>query len=61
MYIFEGLWEQIYIFNLYVYDILLATNDLDLLSETTKFLSNNFEIKNIGKRYCIQELIRIPL
>ena len=29
-------------------DILLATNDLGLLSETKKFHSNNFEMKDIG-------------
>jgi len=38
---------------LYVDDILLATNDLGLLSETKRFLSNNFEIKDIGKAYCV--------
>nr|KYP73865.1 Retrovirus-related Pol polyprotein from transposon TNT 1-94 [Cajanus cajan] len=34
---------------LYVDDILLATNDLGLLSETKNFLSNNFEMKNMGE------------
>jgi len=34
---------------LYVDDILLATNDLGLLSETEKFLSNNFEMKDMGE------------
>ena len=29
-------------------DILLATNDMNLLSETNKFLSKNFEMKNFG-------------
>ena len=33
---------------LYVDDILLATNDLNLLLDTMKFLSNNFEIKDLG-------------
>jgi len=34
---------------LYVDDILLATNDLGLLHETEKFLSSNFEIKDMGE------------
>ncbi|XP_068487137.1 uncharacterized protein [Phaseolus vulgaris] len=34
---------------LYVDDILLATNDLGLFSETKKFLSNNFEMKDMGE------------
>jgi len=34
---------------LYVDDILLATNDLDLLHETKKFLSKNFEMKDMGE------------
>jgi len=38
---------------LYVNDILLATNDLGLLSETKKFLSNNFEMKDIGETYYV--------
>jgi len=38
---------------LYVDDILLATNDLGLLSETKKFLSNNFEMKDMGKVYYV--------
>ena len=33
---------------LYVDDILLATNDLGLLYETKNFLSQNFEIKDMG-------------
>jgi len=32
----------------YVDDILLATNNLGLLSKSKKFLSNNFEIKYMG-------------
>ena len=35
----------------YVDDILLATNDLGLLSETKKFLSNNFEVKDMDEAY----------
>ena len=33
---------------LYVDDILLASNDLGLLHETNKFLSKNFEMKDMG-------------
>ena len=38
---------------LYVDDILLATNDLALLSETNKFLSNNFEMKDVVEAYYV--------
>ena len=34
---------------LYIDDILLATNDLGLLHETKKFLSRNFEVKDMGE------------
>lgn len=34
---------------LYVDDILLATNDLGMLHETKKFLSSNFEMKDMGE------------
>ena len=34
---------------LYVVDILLAINDLGLLHETKKFLSSNFEMKDMGE------------
>jgi hypothetical protein len=55
---------------LYVDNILLTTNDIRLLHETKKFLSNNFEIKDIGETiYMIgieiiqdksQELLGLP-
>jgi len=38
---------------LYVDDILLATNDLSLLSETKMFLSNKFEMKDMGETYYV--------
>ena len=38
---------------LYVDDILLATNDIGILSETKKFLSNNFEMKDMGDAYYV--------
>ena len=42
---------------LYVYDILLATNDKGMLHETKRFLSKKFEIKDLGDAsfvLCIQ-------
>ena len=36
-------------FIFYVDDILLATNDLSLLYEKKMFLSNNFEMKDMGE------------
>ena len=38
---------------LHVGDILLATNDFGLLSEIKKFLSNNFEMKDMGAAYYV--------
>ena len=38
---------------LYVDDILLATNDVGLLSEIKKFLSNNFEMKDMVETYYV--------
>ena len=34
---------------LYVDDILLASNDINLLMETKKFLSSNFDMKDLGE------------
>ena len=34
---------------LYVDDMLLVTNDIDILYQTKKFLSKNFEIKDLGE------------
>ena len=34
---------------MYIDDILLAANDLGLLHETKKFLSRNFEVKDMGE------------
>jgi hypothetical protein len=34
---------------LYVDDILLASNDLGFLYETKKFISQNFEMKDLGE------------
>ena len=48
MYISKGQWEQVY-FSSSVDDILLVTNDLGLLYETKKFLSKNFEMKDMGE------------
>jgi hypothetical protein len=34
---------------LYVDDILLASSDTDLLAETKRFLSSNFDMKDMGE------------
>jgi len=39
---------------LYIDDILLVTNDLSLLSETKRFLSNNFKMKYMGEAYYVE-------
>jgi len=38
---------------LYVDDILLATNDIVLLHDVKKFLSNKFEMKDMGEASCV--------
>ncbi|KAM3219756.1 hypothetical protein P3L10_024287 [Capsicum annuum] len=41
---------------LYVDEILLATNDLGLLYDTKKYLSNNFEMKDMGEASYVIEI-----
>jgi len=48
MYIYLKVIGSKVIFN-FVYDILLATNNLGPLHETKKFLSSNFEMKDMGE------------
>ena len=43
---------------MYVNDILLTSNDLRLLNETKKFLSSNFEMKDMGE---VSYVIRIKI
>jgi len=50
VYLYEGQWEQIYYIGSICYDILLASNDIVLLHDVNKFLSNKFEMKDIGKK-----------
>jgi Reverse transcriptase (RNA-dependent DNA polymerase) len=38
---------------LYVDDILLATNDHGMLHQTKKFLSKNFDMKDMGEANCV--------
>jgi Reverse transcriptase (RNA-dependent DNA polymerase) len=38
---------------LYVDDILLATNDLGMLHQTKKFLSKNFDMKDMDEANCV--------
>lgn len=38
---------------LYVDDILLVNNDIGLLHEINRFLSNNFEMKDLGEIYFV--------
>jgi hypothetical protein len=42
---------------LYVDNILLTINDIGFLHETKKFLSNNFEIKDMGETMIGIEII----
>ena len=43
---------------LYVYDILLASSDLGLLHDTKNFLSQNFDMKDMGEAFYV---IRIEI
>lgn len=43
---------------LYVDDILLASNNIDLFHDTKKFLSKKFEMKGLGVAYFVLELYR---
>jgi hypothetical protein len=38
---------------LYVDDILLASSDVNLLLETKKFLSSNFDMKDLGEAWFV--------
>ena len=42
-------WINLFFLVLYVNNVLLATNDLGLLSEIKKFLSSIFEMEDMGK------------
>ena len=48
VYIISLVGASIFFLVLHVDDILLATNDLNLLCDTTQFLSNTFEMKDLG-------------
>ena len=41
---------------LYVDDILLVTNDLGFLNDTKRYLSNNFEMKDMGEASYVIEI-----
>ena len=45
----KGSGNKFVILVLYVDDILLATNDVAMLHDVKKYLSNNFEMKDMGK------------
>ena len=51
MYLSNNQWEQIILLVLYVNDILLASSDIGLLHETKRFLSNNFEMKDLSSAF----------
>ncbi|RDY10598.1 hypothetical protein CR513_04851, partial [Mucuna pruriens] len=47
--------SKVIFLNLYVNDILFVTNDISLLHDTKKFLSSNFEMKDMGEGSYIQD------
>jgi hypothetical protein len=49
VYIHEGQWSKFIILILYVDDVLLAANDKSLLHDVNKFLSESFEMKDLGE------------
>jgi len=53
-YVYQKFSGSKYIFLvLYVDDILLASNDIGLLHETKKFLTKNFEMKDLGDTFFV--------
>ena len=48
VYIISLVGASIFFLVLYFDDILLPTNDLNLLRDTKEFMSNNFEMKNLS-------------
>lgn len=49
-------WSNVIILVLYDDDILLATYDLALLFKTKMFISNNFEMKDMGDTFYVIEI-----
>ena len=53
MYLYEGQWEQVHYISPLCYNILLAANDVGLLQDIKKFLSKNFEIKDMSEAFYV--------
>ena len=49
MHIYENQWEQIHILGFICCDILLTTNNTDMLVETKQLLFNYFDMKDLGE------------